>query len=488
MVLVSVLSSALFGTIAVSEATKRVNERFAYEASGLSRSVARAAGADPVSIQAMNDFLLELSAAHPSVLRIRVIKRYPQGDLVWASSNVGDVGTPFPNGRLPGPGESVRLDTTLDGTPALVELEGIKASSATAVASYFSLDPLKQAIAALTRRIVLESLGLLLFQLATLGLVMYLAVIRRVKRLSRAATAVAGGDFTVRLPEGNEPPSADELVSVAREFDQMVRAIQARTGELERAAERERTDSEKLRELDRVKNTLLHTVSHDLRGPITSVLGSAATLERADELGLSEEDRSALLSGLSAGARKMHTLVSNLLDLDRLDRGIVTPKRETTDLGALVERVVDELDLAAHRVLHREITHLELAIDAPKVERIVENLLGNTLKHTPDGTEVWVKVKPFEAGALISVDDAGAGVPAELRESIFEPFQQGPVAAGTGSGVGIGLSLVARFAELHGGRAWVSDRRGGGASFNVYIPDGEPEPPYEGYGDLEGDK
>jgi signal transduction histidine kinase len=228
--------------------------------------------------------------------------------------------------------------------------------------------------------------------------------------------------------------------------------------------------------LDRVKNTLLHAVSHDLRGPITSVLGSAATLERADELGLSQQDRAELLGGLSAGARKMHALVSSLLDLDRLDRGIVTPKREITDLGALVERVVDELGFASDRTLHREIDHLEMAIDAPKIERIVENLIGNAVKHTPRGTEAWVKVEPFEAGALISVEDAGPGVPEELRESIFEPFKQGPADSPGGSGVGIGLSLVASFAELHGGRAWVGERDGGGASFKVYIPDGEPEP------------
>ena len=108
------------------------------------------------------------------------------------------------------------------------------------------------------------------------------------------------------------------------------------------------------------------------------------------------------------------------------------------------------------------------------------------MKHTSAGTEVWVRVKRFEAGALVSVDDAGEGVPAELWDTIFEPFKQGPAGSGTGSGVGIGLSLVARFAELHGGRAWVGDREGGGASFNVYIPDGEPEPDEVAHTESEG--
>ena len=75
---------------------------------------------------------------------------------------------------------------------------------------------------------------------------------------------------------------------------------------------------------------------------------------------------------------------------------------------------------------------------------------------------------------MIAVEDDGVGVPAELREVLFEPFQQGPITHPHAPGSGIGLSLVARFAELHGGRAWVEDREGGGASFKVMLPDGRP--------------
>src|SRR5256885_4374044 len=83
---------------------------------------------------------------------------------------------------------------------------------------------------------------------------------------------------------------------------------------------------------------------------------------------------------------------------------------------------------------------------------IVENLLLNAARHTPAGTPVWVHVRPQDGGALLCVDDAGPGVPKELQETIFEAFRQGTVM--TGVGVGIGLSLVAHFALLHGGRAW----------------------------------
>jgi two-component system sensor histidine kinase MtrB len=102
----------------------------------------------------------------------------------------------------------------------------------------------------------------------------------------------------------------------------------------------------------------------------------------------------------------------------------------------------------------------------------VENLLVNAARHTPPDCTIWVKVVPEDGGVLITVEDQGAGVPEELRETIFEPFRQGPGAPAHSPGVGIGLSLVARFAELHAGRAWVEERPGGGASFKVFLPDG----------------
>jgi signal transduction histidine kinase len=100
------------------------------------------------------------------------------------------------------------------------------------------------------------------------------------------------------------------------------------------------------------------------------------------------------------------------------------------------------------------------------VERMVENLLGNTVKHTPGDSRIWVRLERTDEGAMLIVEDDGPGVAAADRERIFEAFRQG---AGAGSGSGVGLALVARFAELHDGRAWVQDRVGGGASFRVTL-------------------
>jgi PAS domain S-box-containing protein len=243
-----------------------------------------------------------------------------------------------------------------------------------------------------------------------------------------------------------------------------------------RALEREREATQRLLALDRMKNTFLDAVSHELRTPLAAIVGIGLTLEhKADNLAGS--DRTDLYTRLVANARKLDRLLNDLLDLDRLTHGIVAPKRRPTDVAALAARITEDWGLLNGRrpqVVARPVT---VSLDPAKVERIIENLLANAARHTPPDTPVWVRVEqpPGGGGVLLAVEDAGAGIPAELRDSVFEPFRQGPGTPAHAPGVGIGLSLVARFAELHGGRAWVEERPGGGSSFRVLIPDAPQE-------------
>ncbi|HEX9410296.1 MAG TPA: PAS domain S-box protein [Actinomycetota bacterium] len=241
--------------------------------------------------------------------------------------------------------------------------------------------------------------------------------------------------------------------------------------DLGRALAVEREAGERLRALDELKNTFLHAVSHELRTPLAAVLGFALTLQR-EEVELDAKERLEIVHRLAANARKLDQLLSDLLDLDRLDRGIMEPRRRPTDVAALVRRTVESSDVLGTRPVRVDAQLVVAPIDGPKVERIVENLLANAARHTPPGSSVWVRVDPHEGGVLIAVEDDGTGVPEHLRESVFEPFRQGPQTRPHAPGVGIGLSLVARFAELHGGKAWVEERPGGGASFKVFLPGG----------------
>ncbi|HEX8862697.1 MAG TPA: ATP-binding protein [Actinomycetes bacterium] len=241
------------------------------------------------------------------------------------------------------------------------------------------------------------------------------------------------------------------------------------------ALERERQAARELRALDEMKNTFLDAVSHELRTPLATVIGIALTLQRAGS-SLTEEDTVDLVDRLVANAGKLDRLLADLLDLDRLSKGILEPQRSRTDLAALVGRVAQEWRQRTGRRLEVVAEPVVAWVDSAKVERVVENLLANAGRHTTADTPVWVKVARRDDGVLLAVEDAGGGVPRELRAALFEPFRRGPGAAAHAPGVGIGLSLVARFAELHGGRAWVQDRPGGGASFQVLLPDSADQP------------
>jgi signal transduction histidine kinase len=249
------------------------------------------------------------------------------------------------------------------------------------------------------------------------------------------------------------------------------RRRQAAMQQTEQALERERDAVERLQAMDEVKNTFLQAVSHDLRTPLTAILGFALSLQKEEELGLTAEDRRELAGRLAANARRLNRLVTDLLDLDRLQRGVLEPALTPTDVGALAKSVLAGLDGVPRHRIQPEVDSVIVSIDPAKVERILENLLVNAAKHTPPRATIWLRVSAHEDGALIMVEDDGPGVPEGIRTTIFEPFRQGPDGASDPSpGMGIGLSLVSRFAELHGGRAWVEERPGGGASFRVHLP------------------
>ena len=241
--------------------------------------------------------------------------------------------------------------------------------------------------------------------------------------------------------------------------------------QLVKALDAEKEAASRLRALHEMQNSFLQAVSHDLRTPLTSILGCALTLESGFDQGkISREDEYDLVGRIASNSRKLHRLLTNLLDLDRMSRGIVAPNRDDVDVTQIIESVLAESSTDTHPIELLSTDPVHARIDAAQVERIVENLVANAIRYTPAGTPIWVRATGDDTSVTIVVDDAGPGIPIELRESIFEPFRQGNEIVSHNPGVGIGLSLVTRFAELHGGRAWVEERAGGGASFRVFLP------------------
>jgi len=231
------------------------------------------------------------------------------------------------------------------------------------------------------------------------------------------------------------------------------------------ARETERVDD--LRQQNAVQNTLLHAVSHDLKGPLAGVLGAMQTIRRAEKLHLTDKELNDLYGVIEQAGAKAARLVEDLLDLDRLDRGQLEPQREPTDVVLIADKLAGELPTLAGHPVRVDGPRIHVDVDPTMTERIIENLLNNAARHTSPGTPIHVELVEQKGGVIVVVEDEGPGVDDGLKATIFEPFQQGENARG---GVGIGLSLVGRFADLHGGSAHVEDREGGGARFIVVLP------------------
>ena len=209
--------------------------------------------------------------------------------------------------------------------------------------------------------------------------------------------------------------------------------------------------------VDDQRDELRESVASEIRRPLTSIMGMALALKHTDP---TSGDGKHMVRQLGASARRLERLVVQLLELDGIANGSYTPTKRRADLKAIVRRVVEEtpdvdgLDVRVHA------EHAAIELDPALTEQMVETLLANAARRSEPGEAVWVQVSGDHTGAVIAVDDTNDDVPAGLT-------------GGSGkNGTGTGLALLSRLAELHGGRAWVEERQGGGASFRVFLPSG----------------
>ena len=149
--------------------------------------------------------------------------------------------------------------------------------------------------------------------------------------------------------------------------------------------------------------------------PLSAILGNALTLEEGDRLGITEEERKQLIHSLAAKARRLNTIVTDLLDTERLARGVVEPKLQEIAVGRLISLLVWDSEAMAGRQVHVDTRSVSAWVDPQMISRIVENLLMNAARHTPSECQVWVKVLPEGDHVLIEVEDDGPGIPRSIE-------------------------------------------------------------------------
>jgi two-component system sensor histidine kinase KdpD len=262
---------------------------------------------------------------------------------------------------------------------------------------------------------------------------------------------------------------------------------------LERAVlQQQAIHAEALRESNRLKDVLLGSVSHELRTPLASIQAAASSLLEPD-IHWSEAEQRELLESITTSASRLNRLVSNLLDLSRLEAGVSVPRQDWHFLGEVIATVLDRLDLAGlghdHQIRVEMPDTLPLVpMDHEQIEQVLTNLLENALKYSPAGSiiRVQAQVKEASEGAReleVQVADQGIGIPAVELQAIFDKFYRVQhvrlpwARTRPPSGTGLGLAICANIIHAHGGRIWAESQPGQGATFifTLPIPAGGPE-------------
>jgi len=226
-------------------------------------------------------------------------------------------------------------------------------------------------------------------------------------------------------------------------------------------------------ETERLRSTLLSGISHDFRSPLTTIVGSATSLLQQDKV-LDAARRTTLTESILGEAQRMHALVSDLLDLTRMEEGAVQPSCEWCPADELVEEARDAIGprLRSHRLRVQMPPDAIVWCDPRLIEQVLVNLLDNALRHTPSGSTIDVLLEVDDAQWRLVVADDGPGLPAGQERDVFKKFFRGrdePAGAGTG----LGLAICAAVARLHGGTIEVTNCSG--ARFTLTLPQALPQ-------------
>ncbi len=232
---------------------------------------------------------------------------------------------------------------------------------------------------------------------------------------------------------------------------------------------------EKLKELDRMKADFFSSMSHELRTPLTSIKEGTGLL--LDGVGGETTDKQRkLLAIVAEESNRLIGVVNSLLDLSKMEAGMMTYDFEITNLEPLIKRAVAEItplveakQISLQSTLESQLP--KIRIDSERILQVLRNLIGNAVKFTPKGGHVKIGARPVNGNLEVSVKDSGPGIPAESLKAIFEKFHQGAHnGVKTRYGTGLGLTIARSIISSHGGRIWAESELGQGSTFIFVLP------------------
>ncbi len=274
------------------------------------------------------------------------------------------------------------------------------------------------------------------------------------------------GVLGIRRETGGEPLRAADRRLLETLVDQAALILERARMIAETAEAQRYSQTEKLR------TALLSSVSHDLRTPLVSIIGAVSTLETLDG-SIPERDRAELLKTIASEANRLNRFIQNLLDMTRLGYGALVIRREWLDLTDVVtaarERLKGRLEGTDVRVRIAPDAAMVEA-DPTLLEQAVVNLLDNAARYCPSNEPVEVTAERRDGALVLTVADRGPGIPPDKRDCVFELFWRAENGDRQGAGTGLGLAIVRGFVEAMGGRVTVGEREGGGARFEISLP------------------
>lgn len=237
-----------------------------------------------------------------------------------------------------------------------------------------------------------------------------------------------------------------------------------------RDVEKKARDKEEKEHTIKLYNTLLNSLSHELRTPVATIIGAVDTLkENKDRLTVSQQNE--LLSQVDIASIRLNQQVENLLNMSRLESGMLKLNLDWCDINELIFSVLQKLSISeSHHIIdfqHNDRLPL-FKLDAGLIEQVLHNIISNALQYTPDHSTIKISVKHSSENCVITIEDNGNGFPASEIQYAFDKFYRLPKTKA--GGTGLGLSIVKGFIEAHKGSISLENNINGGAKFTITIP------------------